>query len=312
LVLPYAHAIITIAILLFIVLFSDIMNEQNLSNTGENATPSATPPVTPTEATVPSVSAVQADAEESNVTPSTNEVVTTESSHKNIIVRNYAIATLAIALMGGGLWLALESQGRVQTNFLGTFSDRSPVATVNGVKITRAAYQKNREQVIASATQQGYDVTDLAVQAEIDNQAVQTLVNTELLTQEATKRGITVTDEDVQARYDEIVTQVGGVEALTARMTELSLNEAGLRGDIRGELLIQALFAEVIDVSTIEISEAEIEAVYTQVSASQEEAIPLEDVRQIIESNLRLSKEQALVTEYIESLRANASIEVML
>lgn len=311
-VLPYAHAIITIAILLFIVLFSDIMNEQNLSNTGENATPSATPPVTPTEATVPSVSAVQADAEESNVTPSTNEVVTTESSHKNIIVRNYAIATLAIALMGGGLWLALESQGRVQTNFLGTFSDRSPVATVNGVKITRAAYQKNREQVIASATQQGYDVTDLAVQAEIDNQAVQTLVNTELLTQEATKRGITVTDEDVQARYDEIVTQVGGVEALTARMTELSLNEAGLRGDIRGELLIQALFAEVIDVSTIEISEAEIEAVYTQVSASQEEAIPLEDVRQIIESNLRLSKEQALVTEYIESLRANASIEVML
>lgn len=288
------------------------MNEQNLSNTGENATPSATPPVTPTEATVPSVSAVQADAEESNVTPSTNEVVTTESSHKNIIVRNYAIATLAIALMGGGLWLALESQGRVQTNFLGTFSDRSPVATVNGVKITRAAYQKNREQVIASATQQGYDVTDLAVQAEIDNQAVQTLVNTELLTQEATKRGITVTDEDVQARYDEIVTQVGGVEALTARMTELSLNEAGLRGDIRGELLIQALFAEVIDVSTIEISEAEIEAVYTQVSASQEEVIPLDDVRQIIESNLRLSKEQALVTEYIESLRANASIEVML
>jgi len=293
------------------------MNDQKSTHTEENK---AVPPVTPTEVTSSATTATAAlqaapgeTATKLDISLGQTEVaLASVPSIKKVLVRNYAIATLVIALMGGGLWLALESQGRVQTNFLGFFADRSPVATVNGVTITRAAYVKNREQVLASAQQQGIDVTDPTILAEIDAQAVQTLVNTELLTQEATKRGITVTPEDIQARYDEIIEQIGGSEALVTRMAELSLTEDGLRGDIKGELLIQALFAEVIDVTSIVVTEEEIKAVYTQVSASQAETVPFEEVREIIESNLRLSKEQALVTEYIESLRATAEIEVLL
>jgi len=229
---------------------------------------------------------------------------------KNVVIRNYAVATLIIALMGSGLWLVLESQGRVQTNFLGSFTSRADVATVNGVKITREAYDKNRQQVEASAVQQGADITDQSVLAEINTQAVETLVNTELLRQEAAKLGITVTSEEIQARYDAIVEQVGGQEALATRMTELSLTEEGLRGDIEGELLIQALFAEVIDVSSVEVSEEEVMQVYTQVSTEQGLEVPFEEVSEVIASNIRLSKEQALVTEYIESLRASAVVDI--
>lgn len=292
------------------------MNEQNQKNTAEETLAAGTPPEAATpavqaEAAVESTPATVSETE--SVPPAGDSQASSASStptQKNILIRNYAVATVVIALMGGGLWLALESQGRVETNFLGTFSSRSAVATVNGVKITREAYQKNREQVQLSAQQQGVDISDPAVLAEIDTQAVQTLINTELLTQEAANRGIAVSDEDIQARYDEIIEQVGGTEALMTRMTELSLTEEGLRADIAGELLIQALFAEVIDVTTIEVTDEEIQAVYEQVSAQQETDVAFEEVRDLIRSNLQLSKEQTLVSEYIESLRTAADIEI--
>jgi len=268
----------------------------------------------------PSVSDGMAESLSEQATATTNpttEPVTEVSpselantSTKKVVLRNYTIAGLIIILMGGGLWLVLESQGRVQTNFLSAFTSRSAVATVNGVKITREAYEKNRRQVEESALQQNADVTDPAVVAEINKQAIETLVNTEILRQEADKLGIAVTSEDVQARYEAIVEQIGGPEVLVTRMAELDLTEEGLRGDIEGELVIQALFAEAIDLSAVEVTEEEIMQVYTQVSAEQGTEIALNDVREVIESNLRMSKEQALVTEYVQTLRTPAEVVI--
>jgi hypothetical protein len=133
---------------------------------------------------------------ESTTTPepvmATNFGASASVGAKKAMMRNYAIATLIIILMGGGLWLVLESQGRVQTNYLGYFANRGPVATVNGVEISREAYETNRSQVEASAVGQGADITDPAIVTQINTQAIETLVNTELLRQEAERLNITV------------------------------------------------------------------------------------------------------------------------
>lgn len=240
----------------------------------------------------------------------TNQSPITAGYNNNKLIRNYVVASLVVIFIGGGLWLALESQGRVQTNLLGIFTSQAAVATVNGVKITQETYQQSRQQIEASAIQQGADMTDPAVLTEITNQTIQTLINTELLKQEANKRNITVTAEDIQARYDTVVEQVGGQEALNSRLAELALTDAGLRSDITSELLIQALFAEVIDVSTITVTDEEVLEVYNQVNTSQDEKVPFDEVREIIKSNIQLSKEQNQVTDFIESLRTTANIEI--
>jgi hypothetical protein len=229
---------------------------------------------------------------------------------KNVVVRNYAIATLIVLLMGGGLWLVLESQGRVQTNFLGTFVNRGPAASVNGVDIARGAYESNRRQVEESALAQGIDINDPMVRSEISTQAIETLINTELLRQEAQRLRITVSAEDIQNRYNEIIEQVGGEEALALRMTELGLDEDTLRSDIENELVIQALFAQQTDVSNIEVTDEEVAEVFSQVSATEEVTVSLDEVREIIETNIRLSKEQEIITQYIQSLRAEADVVI--
>ncbi|MFN3188424.1 MAG: SurA N-terminal domain-containing protein [Candidatus Paceibacteria bacterium] len=270
------------------------MNENQSNNTENDITNSGAPePFTTPDPVI-------------ETSQSSNDATTT----KKVIVRNYAIATLVILLMGGGLWLVLESQGRVQTNYLGTFANQGPAAIVNGVEISREAYESNRRQVEDSARAQGVDVTDPAIASEINAQAIETLINTEILRQEAEKLGITVLAEDVQARYDEIVLQVGGEAELAARMAELGVTEAGLRSDLEDELVIQMLFAQEANTAQVVVTDEEIMEVYTQVSAGQEEEVPLAEVREVIETNIRLSKEQDLVATYIESLRADATIEI--
>lgn len=275
------------------------MNEQQSNNTKDDVTTSGTPVV------------------ESSANPEpvieTNLGTETSTGTGKVMIRNYAIATLMIVLMGGGLWLVLESQGRVSTNYLGYFASRGPVAMVNGVKISREDYEENRSQVEASAVGQGADITDTAVAEQINTQTIETLINTELLKQEAEKLNIIVSDEDIEARRTEIVEQIGGEEALVARMSELNLTEETLRNDIADELLIQKLFAQEVDTAGVEVTEEEVEQVFAQVGAQGEGSITLDDeTREIIVTNIRMSKEQTLVTEYIQKLRAEAEVEVTL
>jgi hypothetical protein len=96
-------------------------------------------------------------------------------------------------------------------------------------------------------------------------------------------------------------------------MTELSITEEGLRSDIESELVIQKLFAQEANTASVEVTEAEITEVFAQVSAGQDVEVTLdEETRKIIESNIKLSKEQTLVTEYLEGLKAKANVEIKL
>lgn len=230
---------------------------------------------------------------------------------KKAVIKNYIIATVIVVLMGGGLWLVLESQGRVATNFLSYFEDRGPVALVNGIEISREAYQTNRNQLEESAVGQGADISDPEVVEQINTQTIETLINTELLKQKAMELNIEASEEEVEARFNTIVEQVGGEEELTARMEELGLTEEGLRSDIVEEIIIQKLFVAEAGTDTIEVTDEEVEQVFAQVSAQGGDEITLDDeTREMIVSNIRMSKEQSLVTEYIQSLRDNADVEV--
>ena len=250
-------------------------------------------------------------------TETAEEIISTNISSKSALpLKQYAIAVAMIAIIGMVLWYGLEKQERVETGIFdkieGLVKTAKPVATVNGVKISKEQYEKNREQIIASAGQQGLDVNDAKVQSEIDAQAIDVLVNTELLRQAAKTAGVVVTPEQIESRYQEIVASVGGVDELAQKMTELNVNENSLRSDIEGEILIKTYLTDAVDTSSIKIEESEIKTAYENASDTGASLPPLEEVASQIEAQLKAVKEQDLIETFIATLKEQAEIKIML
>lgn len=253
-------------------------------------------------------------ASEPTAFPEASVAVATPNRKSTLVI--YAATALVVVLIALGLLFILEQQGRVSTGvFSGVIAQlekNQPVALVNGVKISKADYDNNIKQIGMSLSQQGADITNPDVQAGMQTQAIDTLVNTELLRQLSIAEGFVVDPEDVQSRYDQIQASVGGPETLAQRMQEAGVTEEALRRDITNEQLIEQLISEKIDLSTIEITDEEVEAFYEQVGGEAAGLPPLDTIREDVIARLRFDKEQALVNEYIQQVRSEASIEILL
>ena len=324
------------------------MEDKNQTNTTPstsegNATPAVTPatPVTVTdtptaapvvETVVPATPEVVAPAPETVTVPEVvatpvadvavstpaETVVAADSDTKNALrkamLQQYAIAFGIILVMGVGVAYVLEQQGRIETHLFDKVTALvNPVPTavvVNGVKIPLADYEKNKSQLEQAAEQSGTDVKSAEAQEQIKTQALDVLINTELLRQEAAKAGVTVTDEQVQARYDEIVAGLQGEDKLQARMAELGITKEGLLKDIAAEILIQAHLSKAIDTSSIKIDPKDIQAAYDQANTNPDSPLPpLDQVSSAIEAQLTQAQEQELIAKYLEKVRESATIE---
>jgi hypothetical protein len=264
--------------------------------------PTATPSVTPP----PEVLAAEASTAES-------APVTTSKTKSATPWIAYVVAVVALLAIAAGVVYLMEKDGRLSTGIFMPANGISPngtVATINGTKIKGAELSTSINQISTNASLQGVDINDPEVQKNIREQAVEMLVNTELLRQEAGKREIVITDEDVTARIAALVTEVGSQELLDERMTALGIDNDTLRRDVRSELLIQRLLDQVFDDSNITITDAEIQAVYDNAKSTEENLPELSEVRDQIETNLRGNKEQQILDSLLTDLREAATIEM--
>lgn len=238
-----------------------------------------------------------------------------------VCARRYKYTILAVVLVLVailGLTYVMESEGRIHTGMfdkVNKFADNyKAVAKINGVKATKHDLDVSVAQLSSAAGAQGADITDPKVLDGIRSQALDMLVNTELLKQEAATRGIAISDEDVNKRLETLKTDVGGEDVLKQRMAQFDVDEKSLRRDIKSELTIQTLLDQVFKEKGIAVSDEEIKAFYDQAAGAGKKAdLPkLEAVRDQIEKQLRSSKEQEAVTSYIEELRKKATIEVLI
>lgn len=232
-------------------------------------------------------------------------------------MKQYGIALLIVLIMGGALWYMLEEQGRVNTKVFATIKGwvmpEAAALEVNGERVPVSLYNRNLEQLTAQATAQGVPVTDEAALSELKKQSIDILINSTLLRQAAKEAGVSVTEEQIQTRYNAIVESQGGEEALTQRMAELKVTKDGLMNDIKEEILIKTHLDSAIDTSKIEITDADVEALYKSVSSNPAVTVPpLAEVRGQIEEEIRFGKEQELIAAYIETLKEKAKIEVLI
>lgn len=229
-------------------------------------------------------------------------------------------AVVVALLLIGGAWFVMSDDGMsvaedpAAADLPANFDEGDPeevVAAVNGNELTRAEFNRIRQQVLQNAQQQGMDLEDPNTVQQVNAQALDTLVNTELIRQAAVAAGVTVTDEEVDERYAQVVESVGGEEALAQSLEQLGLTEDSLRGDVEQELVVQAYLEQSIE-SDFSASDEEVQAFYDELGGSEAGLPPLEEVRGEIEQQLAMTEEQEVIEELLEELRAEAEVETMM
>lgn len=230
-------------------------------------------------------------------------------------IKTYGLAVLALVVIVGLLVFGLEKQGRISTGIFSAFtssSDRSPVAKVNGTEIIKSDFDSSLQQLLQMAASQGASTTDPESIKKYKTQALETLVNGELLRQSALGAGLTASAEDIEKRYNEIKDGVGGAELLAERMNEFKITEQSLRRDIENEILIQALFETVFTGDKAEVTDKEVEAMYNNLGGAEAGLPPLTEVKEQVIQQIKLERQQEEAGKYIEELRAKAEIEILI
>ena len=274
------------------------------------------------EAEIAAPEAISAEVNPATETAATTAAVAsmgaTLKGVKNTLVRKkYTVATVALVIIALlALVYALESKGRLSTGIFDgvqtQVSKHTAAATVNNAKISNYDLEISMTQLSSGAAAQGADVSDPAVLTEIRTQALDMLINTELLKQEAGNRGIAVTEEDITARLNTLTTDVGGEDVLHERMAEFGINKKTLLRDIKNELTIQKLLDEVFKEKSVVVTEEEITSFYDQAGGAAAGLPAIEEVRAQIEAQLKATKEQGVVSAYLEELRGKATIETLI
>lgn len=238
-----------------------------------------------------------------------------EETKKPKSIAKYVVAFVIVAMTLLVVLFLLEKEGRSSTGiFDGYFAAQEAatvVATVNGNEIRNSDLTTSIEQFNQAAIAQGVDVSNPEIKDEIKSQALDVLINTQLLRAEAIARGITVTEEEAAERLVLIESEIGGAEVLNERMEALGLNREKLESDIRDEILIQALLDQVFADADISISEEEVQSVYEAAGGADAGLPELEEVREQVESQIRSGKEQAAIDEFLSGLKEDADVVIL-
>lgn len=236
-----------------------------------------------------------------------NEVTTETKANNNAGLMIFGIlAVLAIAAIGAYFYMNTDA----------TMEETSAaVARVNGEEISQSEYDRSVAQITGVYATQGADPSDPNVIAAVKEQALNTLINRRLMASAAMDANISVDDSEVEAEYQTVVTSLGSEEALATALSENNMDESNLRSEIRTDLLINKYLESKLGISSIAVTDEEIETAYETAASSSvntEEIPALADVRDLISTQLLSDKQQLTINAELERLRQEASIEVLI
>lgn len=236
-----------------------------------------------------------------------NEVTTETKANNNTGLMIFGILAI-LAIAAAGIYFYMNTDA--------TMEESSPaVARVNGEEISQSEYDRSVAQITGVYATQGADPADPNVIAAVKEQALNTLINCRLMAAAAVDANISVDDTEVEAEYQTVVTSLGSEEALVTALSENNMDESNLRSEIRTDLLINKYIESKLGISSMTVSDEEIETAYETAASSSvttEEIPALADVRDLISNQLLSEKQQIAINAELERLRQEASIEVLI
>jgi len=196
------------------------------------------------------------------------------------------------------------------------------VAEVNGKKIDKeefeAAYESQFQQMMMQAQMTGEEIN----QDELKASTAENLVGNELLTQEAENRKITASKEQVDDTLQEMA-EANGMESgeeFIAALAEQGMAEDEVMDQLETQVEIEQLIAE--EAGDIEPTEAELQELYEQSAAQQEQAAgeggeagempAFEEVEDQLKEQVKAQKEGEAMQALVDSLRDKGDVTVHL
>lgn len=134
------------------------------------------------------------------------------------------------------------------------------IATVNGVVITREAFDREMAMIQQRQTRSGQPV-DRSVLMKWQDKILEGMIDKELLYQESQKAGVKAAEDLVESQLDEIKKRFPDNQAYEKALTGMNLTEADLRSRIEKELTIREWIEKSL-LDKITISEEETKAYY--------------------------------------------------
>lgn len=215
------------------------------------------------------------------------------------------------------LWLlVLLMAGVVQW----TWADSRPAARVNGVDISVMRLERYFADYLAAQGRALTSIRSPSLYKRLREEALDELIDKELLWQEAQRRGIEVTDAQVTAFVGEVERLFGTAQLFEQRLSDAGFDRASFADYTRHEMASQQVFAQLSAVEPP--SEAQVQA---YLASNREHLQGMQDSQNQSDSDLVISKQgmelaKVALTGELESqsrqtvrqrLRASAQIQRM-
>ena len=248
-------------------------------------------------------------------------------SKKGVLIMLAAVLVLG-ACGSPGAPENLESNGE------DTVEQGEVVAVVNGENIYEAPYFRLMDRMKINYQEQGIDFESDEGQVmlqQLEEQAIQFMIQQEVLVQEAKNRGVTVEEEAVEAEAQAIRDQFDTDEEFQAVLEQNHFTEKELMDTLAAEMTVDALLNQ--EVGEVTVSEEELEEMYQFYEMQQEEQLeamkesgeeiseedlammelpPYEEIKESLRVQLMQEKEQEAEMAVIEQLMEASEIEILI
>ncbi|MGF6393791.1 SurA N-terminal domain-containing protein [Pseudomonas plecoglossicida] len=135
-----------------------------------------------------------------------------------------------------------------------------PAARVNGVDIGVMRLERYFSEYLEAQGRALSSIRNPTLYKRLRDQALDELIDKELLWQEAQRRGIVVSDEQVSAQVGELEAAFGSPALFEQRLADAGFDRAAYADYLRHEMAAQQAFAQLSAVDAP--SQAEVEAFY--------------------------------------------------
>lgn len=230
----------------------------------------------------------------------------------------YAISLLVATGLIGAVLYNLEKQGRSKTNIFSSLIKKqnqlAAVSVVNGKKISKEELDKSINRMLAGSKFSNFDELQPELKDQVKKQALDVLINTELVRQEIKNKNIEVSEEDLKNRITEIEKEVGGADVLEEEMKKFGLDKSQFETEVKEELAFKQLLNPLLTDEALLVTDEDVEKAYSDYknnfNGDKKDLQPLSEVREAIRQQIESYKEQKIMFDYLGNLRNQAKIDI--
>jgi len=157
-----------------------------------------------------------------------------------------------------------ESAAQVSIGQTETYLNKedSMIAKVNGTPITSGQVEQELRNVVAQYQNSVPPDQLQQLQPKLRTQALENLINTQLLFREADRKGITPSSEAINTELDGIISRFPSPEAFQQQMTKVGISREQMVKDIEQQIKVTALVKEALAAAETTVTGEEVSKFY--------------------------------------------------